>query len=240
VALLYVSWLAGMLSVLAPCVISLLPALVARNATTGKRARSPVYVVLGLGLSVFVFSILLKSTTALLGIPQATWQFISGSIVMIFGIVTLFPGLWERTSQAMRLQQASQKTTSAALQQSGAWGDALLGASLGPVFSACSPAYAVIVAVILPTDPARGLLYLGAFVAGLMATLYVVLVGGTALVQKLGWSVNPHGWFKRIMGIFFIIVGVSIILGFDKDFLGYLVQNGWFDWQMNLEHRLGL
>lgn len=237
--LLYVSLLAGMLSILAPCVASLLPALVARNSQ-GKRARSPLFIVLGLSVSVFVFSVLLKSTTALLGISQQTWQLVSGVIVVGFGLVTLFPGIWEHIAIALRLQQAGQKASSKALKQSGAWGDALLGASLGPIFSACSPTYGLIVAVILPKDPGEGLVYLAAFVAGLAAMLYLVLVGGSSVVRRLGWGINPHGWFKRIVGLLFILVGVSILTGFDKDVLSYLVEHGWFDWQMRLEQRFGL
>lgn len=237
--LLYVSLLAGMLSILAPCVASLLPALVVRNAQ-GKRARSPLYIVLGLSLSVFVFSILLKSTTALLGVSAQTWQTISGIIVIGFGIVTLFPSIWERIAVALRLQQAGQKASAKALKQSGPWGDALLGASLGPIFSACSPTYGLIVAVILPKDPVEGLVYLATFVAGLAAMLYLVLVGGSSVVRKLGWGINPRGWFKRIVGVMFVLVGISILTGFDKDILSYLVEQGWFDWQMSLERRFGL
>ncbi len=237
--LLYVSLLAGMLSILAPCVASLLPALVVRNAQ-GKRARSPFFIVVGLSVSVFVFSILLKSTTALLGVSQQTWQIVSGVIVVGFGLVTLFPSIWERVAVALRLQRVGQTASSKALQQSGTWGDALLGASLGPIFSACSPTYGLIVAVILPKDPAEGLVYLASFVAGLAIMLYLVLVGGSTVVRKLGWGINPHGWFKRIVGILFIVVGISILTGFDKDVLGYLVERGWFDWQMRLEQRFGL
>lgn len=235
----YVSFLAGVLSVLAPCVASLLPALVARSGT-GKRAHSPVYIVAGLSVSVFVFSVLLKSTTAFLGIPQQFWQLLSGTIIVLFGFVTLFPFIWEKVVLALRLDQAGYKASSAALQQRGAWGDALLGASLGPIFSACSPTYGVIVAIILPTEPVRGLMYLTVFILGLAAMLLLLLVGGSALVRKLGWSMNPRGWFRRVVGLLFIAVGISIIGGFDKDILTFAVERGWFDWQLNMEHRLGL
>lgn len=237
--LLYVSLLAGMFSVLAPCVASLLPALVARNSQ-GKRVRSPLYIVLGLSVSVFVFSVLLRSTTALLGVSQQMWQFASGLIVIGFGVITLFPRLWERLAATLRLQQAGQSASSKALKQSGVWGDALLGASLGPVFSACSPTYGLIVAVILPKDPGEGLVYLAVFIAGLAAMLYLMLVGGSSVIRKLGWGINPHGWFKRIVGILLIVIGLSIVTGFDKDILSYMVEHGWFDWQMRLEHQFGL
>lgn len=237
--LVIVAFLAGMLSVLAPCVASLLPVLVARDSS-GKRRRSPTAIVLGLALSVFVFSVILKSSTALLGIPTQLWQTISGSILVCFGIVTMFPSFWGYIAAALGIQLASQRTPREALQHHGVRADMLLGASLGPVFSACSPTYALIVAVILPTEPARGLIYLVAFVSGLAVMLYAILVGGSAFVRKLGWGINPNGHFKRIVGLLFLLAGFAIITGFDKTILGYMVSHGWFDWQMQLETRLNI
>lgn len=235
--LLFTSLLAGALSVLAPCVIALIPILLARSAD-GERNRSPFWVILGLSSSIFAFSLLLKASTLLVDIPTRTWQIVSGVIIVLFGLTYLFPSLWEKLAGLLKLQEKANKTSGKALQKKGIAGDILLGASLGPVFGACSPTYALIVASILPATPVKGLLYLLAFVAGLAGTLAVISVAGSKAVQKLGWGINPHGWFKRILGIIFLIVGVLIATGFDKEILSYVVQNGWFDWQVKLESNL--
>ena len=73
--LLFVSFLAGVLTILAPCVVSV--------------------VIAGLGASIIVFTVLLKATSLLLGVPADVWKVISGGIVVLFGVFTLFPGLWE-------------------------------------------------------------------------------------------------------------------------------------------------
>ena len=64
-ALFIASLLAGVFSVLAPCVLPLVPVMIAPSAQ--KQKRSVWWLLTGLGLSIIVFSILLKSTTALLG-----------------------------------------------------------------------------------------------------------------------------------------------------------------------------
>lgn len=235
--LIITSFIAGALSVLAPCVIALLPVLLARSSD-GTRKRSPFYIILGLSSSIFIFSIILKSTTLLIDIPTHTWQMLSGTIIVLFGLTYLFPSVWERVSMALRLQERANKTSGKALQRQGLVGDLLLGASLGPVFSACSPTYALIVASILPATPVAGVLYLVSFIAGLAVMLTLITVFGSKLVQKLGWGINPSGRFKRILGTIFVIVGLLIATGVDKQILSYVVSHGWYNWQVALESTL--
>lgn len=236
-ALLLVSFLAGILSVLAPCVIALLPILLARSAD-GQRSRSPFFIIAGLSGSIFLFSLLIKASTLLIGIPSSTWQVISGIILVLFGLTYLFPEAWEKIAGALKFQEKANKTSGKALQKKGIKGDILLGATLGPVFSACSPTYALIVASILPATPVRGVIYLTAFVAGLASMLALISIAGSKVVQKLGWGINPKGWFKRTLGVIFLIVGILIATGLDKELLAVLVENGWFDWQVSLESKL--
>jgi cytochrome c-type biogenesis protein len=236
-ALLLVSLLAGMLSVLAPCVIALLPILLARSSD-GTRSRSPIFIIGGLGVSIMIFSISLKASTLLIDIPTRYWQIVSGVIILGFGITYLFPNIWESLAMKLNLQTKANQASGKALQRKGKIGDVVLGASLGPVFSACSPTYALIVASILPATPIQGLFYLLAFVLGLSLMLGLIAVLGSKMVQKLGWGINPNGWFKRILGIIFILVGILIATGTDKQILGYIVERGWFDWQVAIESTL--
>ena len=236
-SLIILAFLAGALTVLAPCVVSLIPILLARSATGGK-SHSAVAVIAGLGVSIILFSILLKSTTLLLGIPSATWAIISGVIVAVFGLVTLFPRLWETIVLKLRLPMRAQQNMGKASTKKGVWGDILLGASLGPVFSACSPTYALIVAVILPADPLLGFVYLLTFVIGLSFMLALLAIFGRALVAKLGWGINPNGVFRKVLGITLLVIGIAIATGLDKDLLSFMVENGLYDFQINFESGL--
>ncbi len=232
--LLLVSFIAGVLTILAPCVVSIIPILLARSADgTGKR--SPLLVIFGLAASIVIFTVLLKATTFLLAIPTEVWQVVSGSIILIFGIVTLFPSLWEWVVLKTRFVFGTQDALGKAAKQRGAFGDILLGASLGPVFSACSPTYALLVAVVLPARPVEGLFYLLVFVFGLSLMLYLIAIFGQKLIKKLGWGINPRGVFKRVLGIILIVVGLAIATGFDKIVLGFFVESGAYDFQLNLE-----
>lgn len=234
IELLFASFLAGIFTVLAPCVASVIPILLARSGTAG-RPRNAFFVIAGLSVSIIIFTILLKASTALLEVPSYLWEVFSGGIVMLFGILTIFPKMWEELVLRSRFVFKAQRDLSKASIQTGVWGDVVLGASLGPVFSACSPTYALIVAVILPSTPFIGLLYLLAFILGLALMLALLAVFGYKLIRKLGWGLNPNGLFRRLLGTVLVIIGIMIVTGADKVILGLLVENGWYDFQINLE-----
>lgn len=235
--LLITSFLAGVLTVLAPCVVAILPALLARSVD-GKRSHSPYIVIGSLAASVFIFSILLKSTTLLIDIPTGVWTSISGGIIAIFGIVLLWPGLWDAVAVKLGFGLAAQKKLAGASTRRGAWGDVVIGASLGPVFSACSPTYALIVASILPATPLQGVIYLLSYIAGLSLVLGMIAVFGRALVRRLGWGLNPESVFRRTLGALLVVLGLVIMFGIDKDILAWAVEAGLFDWQVQLEQNL--
>ncbi len=75
------------------------------------------------------------------------------------------------------------------------------------------------------------------FVAGLAAMLTLITLAGSAVVKKLGWGINPKGLFKRTLAIIFIVLGVMLATGSDKKVQAFLVERGWFDWQISLESR---
>ncbi len=235
--LLLISLLAGALSVLAPCIIATLPILLTR-ASSGNRKKSPLLIIASLLTSIFLFSLLLKASTLLIAVPTRTWQIISGCIIILFGLVSVFPSLWEKFSGSLKLQIRAQKKSGAALQATGPLGDILLGASLGPVFSACSPTYALIIASILPVSPLQGIVYLLVFLSGLGIVLFIITQAGSTAVKRLGWGINPHGWFKRTLGLVFILLGLLLATGIDKKIQASFVQAGWFDWQIQLESQL--
>ena len=226
--------LAGLFSILAPCILPMLPVLLARGVD-GKQRRA-LWVIAGLTGSIFVFSVLLKSTTLLIDVPSSVWASVSGSIIIVFALSMLLPTVWERVIERFNLR--AQQGMAAAARTRGRWGDVLLGASLGPVFSACSPTYLLIVAVILPQSPLEGLVYLILFLIGLAAGLFAVAWLGSRLVKRLGWSMDPDGAFRRGIGLLLLIVGVFILTGLDKTLLSWLVSQGWYDWQVNLENWL--
>jgi cytochrome c-type biogenesis protein len=242
-ASLVLSFAAGVLTVAAPCVLPLLPIVVGGAIVQGSdahRARWRPYVIAAsLAVSVVVFTLLLKATTALLGVPPQVWQAISGGIIIVLGVDLLFPSLWDRLSTALGLQARSGAMLDRSVSRQSTTGDILTGAALGPVFSSCSPTYALIVAAVLPVSFAEGVLYVTAYAVGLAGMLLLIALLGRGLVRRLGWLANPGGWFRRTIGAIFVLVGIAVITGFDKQLQAWILDAGLYDPIAGLEELIG-
>lgn len=218
--------IAGVLTVLAPCVLPLLPVIVGGSlGPSTKEGRRRAYVIAAsLGISIVVFTLALKATTALIGVPTSVWQWVSGLILIGLGVISLLPSIWDRISAALRLQERSNARLASAQKKQGLAGAALTGAALGPVFTSCSPMYGYVIVTVLPASFAQGLLLLGAYVIGLSVTLLAIALLGQKFIGKARWAADPHSWFRRGIGLVFILVGIAIILGLDKDLQTWIIQ----------------
>lgn len=245
------AFVAGVLTTLAPCVLPLLPVIVggsvagptptAASARAGAgagvatlapakqarvAARRRAYVIAAsLGASILVFTLALKASTSLIGVPPEVWQWVSGGLLIGLGLVSLFPGLWEWISTRLQLQARTSARLGAARQREGVTGQVLTGAALGPVFTSCSPLYGYVIVTVLPADLGYGLLLLIAYVAGLSGTLLLISLLGQRAVAGARWAADPHGWFRRGLGAVFILIGVLVITGGMREIEAWLVQH---------------
>lgn len=223
--LLIVAFISGVLTVLAPCILPLLPVIVGGSITGGVDRRRAYVVSASLGVSVIVFTLVLKVSTAFIGIPQEVWQWVSGGILVALGIATIFPALWERLPLLNSVSIGSNRVMSQGYMKQSVVGDILVGTALGPVFTTCSPTYFVILATVLPAGFFMGFVDLLAYTAGLTLTLLLIALIGQRLVDRLGLASDPRGWFRRSMGALFILIGVLIFTGMQRDVEAWLLDH---------------
>jgi cytochrome c-type biogenesis protein len=244
-SLLFVSFIAGVLTVLAPCILPLLPVIIGRSLTqtndTEKgsqiRRNTPLIVCLSLALSIFIFTFLLKVSTVFIDIPQDFWKYLSAAILVFFGVFGLLGDSWATIMNKIGLAKKSNMLLGSGLQKKSLKGDIIMGAALGPVFSTCSPTYFIILATVLPTNFGTGIVYLLAYIAGLCLVLFGVSVLGQKFVKKLNILANPNGLFKKSISILFIFIGIFIATGADKKLQTTILDAGFFD-VTKIEQRL--
>jgi cytochrome c biogenesis protein CcdA len=223
--LFVISILAGILTVLSPCILPLLPVVLAGSASD-KNKLTPFIIISSLALSVFLFTLLIKATTIFLGISSAFWFALSGFLVIVIGLSFAFPSYWERVFARLNLQSKANGLMVRANRKQGMYKNVLLGISLGPIFTSCSPTYLLIVATVLPASLTSGLLNLVAYIMGLSFVLILLAFGGQKYVLRQGWLTNTHGKFRRGLGVFIVIIGLLITTGIIKNIESWLIDRG--------------
>jgi cytochrome c-type biogenesis protein len=71
-------------------------------------------------------------------------------MIIALGIITIFPNLWKSVTSKFKLSDNSNKLLNKSHEKKGMMKYVFMGFALGPVFSSCSPTYALILAIVLP------------------------------------------------------------------------------------------
>jgi cytochrome c biogenesis protein CcdA/thiol-disulfide isomerase/thioredoxin len=213
--LLLISFIAGILTIFAPCVLPLLPIIVGGSVSAETKDRlRPYLIAISLAASIILLTLLLKVSTLLIGLSPNFLDYLSGSLLIALGIVSVFPELWERLMIKLNWEAASLRLFGKSQRNKSRYiGPILIGVALGPVFASCSPTYAFILASVLPHSFASGLVYLITYSLGLVITLLGISLLGKRLISRFGWALDTHGWFRRAIGVMFIAIGLVILLG---------------------------
>lgn len=191
------------------------------------RRRHAYIVCASLTVSLVVFTLLLKASTIFIALDPRVWTTISGTLVILLGISMLVPSLWERVETRLHLSKTSHMFLQKARAKDNKTVSAILvGAALGPVFSSCSPTFVWLVAQVLPVSPLEGFIYLVLYCVGMAACLLAISLLGQRLTRHIRWVSDPTGPFQKIVGILFIVVGLAVLTGLDREIQSLWVSYG--------------
>ena len=221
------SLLGGVLTILAPCVLPLLPVIIG-GSLADKNPLRPYVITTSLALSVVLFSLILKASTALINVPPSVWKWLSGGIVLFFGLTLLFPHAWERIASQFKFGNKSQQALQKSSHHKGLIGMVLMGMALGPVFASCSPAYFLILGTVLQESWFWGIINLVVYAFGLSVVMLLIALTGQKFMGSLKKAADPKGLFKKCLGALFILIGFGIIAGYDKKVEAWIISQGYF------------
>jgi cytochrome c biogenesis protein CcdA len=194
---------------------------------------------LSLGVSIFLFTLLIKFSSLLLGLSSDFWAKLSGIIIISLGVFNLLPSLWVNLTSQFKLINKTEDNLAQSYKTESALEPILTGLALGPVFSSCNPIYLFIVSVLLPKSFLVGLLNLLAYCLGLSMVLILVSLGGQKILAKFKWASNPKSFFRRIIAVVFVATGIFIFSGIDKKIEAWILNNNsLFSKYLQLEQKI--
>src|SRR3990167_6237732 len=224
-----ISVIAGFLTVLTPCVLPILPVVLGSSVLpSDTSSRKPFIVISSLIASVFVFTFILKVSTAFIGIPEYMWRYLSGVIIFIFGFSLVYPDIWSKLTSKI-FTQSNNLLNQSYKKRDRWWGDIALGVALGPIFTTCSPTFFLILATVLPASLPLGIVYLLAYCFGLAIALLLITFIGQRILVKISVISDPNSNFKKVLGWIFVILAVLIATGMIKKIETKILDAGFFD-----------
>ncbi|MBK7900477.1 MAG: cytochrome c biogenesis protein CcdA [Azonexus sp.] len=216
---------AGGLSTLSPCVLPLVPILLA-TAVAAHRL-GPFALAGGLALSFTVVGVLVASLGVAVGIDQGALRNVAAILLLGFGLVLLSGRLQERFAAATSGLSGAGQSLLARITLDGLPGQFVLGLLLGVVWSPCvGPTLG---AAITLASQGRDLLQVTALMAvfGIGAALPLVILGVAsrqALGRMRGRLLAAGKAGKRLLGGVMLLLGLLILSGLDKRFEAWILS----------------
>ena len=202
--LLGIGLLAGVIAAVSPCVLPVLPIVLAGGAAGGRRR--PYAIIAGLVASFTVFTLSASALLSALGLPQDTLRDVAIALLFLVAATMFVPRLGEVIEAPLaRLSRRPSGDLG---------GGFVLGASLGLVFVPCAGPVLATVTVLAAQHRFSGTLVLLTlcYALGSGAVLLLIALGGQRVASRLRAT---RDWWRPALGA--VMAGAAIAIAFNLD-----------------------
>ena len=209
---LALAFVAGVITILSPCVLPLLPMILA-TATQNGRAR-PVGVIVGFIAAFSAATLALSTLVRTLSVPPDINRTLSAVVLVALGLVLVLPPMqlmFERLTGGLAGRAPATATA-------GFGGGLVVGLGLGLAWTPCvGPIMASVITLALNQNVGPGAVAVTlAFSLGTALPMAAVLFGGRRLVHRLDWFQRHAASIQRVFGAVLLLTGLAIWFGWDR------------------------
>lgn len=224
-ALFFLAVAAGFLTILAPCILPVLPILL---GTAGGRSKwRPLMIVAGFVAAFAVIGAALATAGTFLGISNDALRTVAGVVLLLFGLALLFEEAWAKlaakiepalTGLGLRLSGDAARKTDAA-------SGLLVGLSLGLVWAPCAgPILGTILTLAANTkDFLTTLLLMFAYAFGAGLPMLGIAYGSHRVQERLKAAGSAWKTLNRVLGALVILTSLAILTGYDRIAVAWLL-----------------
>jgi cytochrome c-type biogenesis protein len=219
------SLVAGSLSTLSPCVLPIIPILLA-TAVAAHRL-GPIALASGLALSFAVLGVAVASAGAAFGLDPVLLRRIGAVFLIAFGVLLLSSRLQQRFSGAASGISVFGEGLLSRLPLQGLAGQFVLGLLLGVVWSPCvGPTLGAAISLASQgSDLEQVALTMAFFGVGAVAPMILLgLVSRQALMRVRGRLLAAGAVGKGLLGAVMVALGVLVLTGVDKSFEAFALD----------------
>ena len=216
------AYLGGVLTILSPCVLPVLPFVFARSEQSFRRSALPI--LLGMAATFTVLASLAAVGGAWLVDVNQYGRYAAMALLLLLGLALIFPSWSERMMRPFvvlggRLQQRADE-------QGSIKGSLLLGVAVGFLWAPCAgPILGLVLAgAALNGANLHSALLLLTFAAGAATSLGVALLASSRVIAWMKRSFGVEEWVRRVLGVAVVSGIVVIAFGWDTRFLAHFTS----------------
>jgi cytochrome c biogenesis protein CcdA len=214
---LALSYAAGALSTLSPCVLPLLPIIL--FGALEQHVWGPVALAAGLSASFASVGIFLASLGFGIGLDPTAFRLAVAALMLIIGSVLVVPALESRFALAAAPVAMGGQALIDRLRPSGIGGQFALGMLLGAIWSPCSgPTLGAAIGLAAQSETVgRAAVVMAMFSLGAATPILALAYGSRqAIFARRDLLARVSRIAKPLMGVTLVSVGVFVLTGFDK------------------------
>jgi len=218
--LLVLSYLAGMLTIVSPCILPVLPFVFARADQPFLRSSLPL--LLGLALTFAGVAVLAAVGGAWVVQANSYGRLLAMVLLALFGLALLWPRLADQSTRPLvalgnRLSRGVDQGSAG----SGVASSFVLGIATGLLWAPCAGPILglVLTGAALQGANVKSAFLLLAYAAGAATSLALVLLVGGRVFAALKSSLGAGEWIRRALGVAILASVAAIALGLDTGFL---------------------
>lgn len=217
------SFLAGVVTVLSPCIFPVLPFLLSGGVSGGKRR--PFGIILGFITSFTFFTLTLSTIVRLTAIPADFLRGFAVILLGIFGLFLLVPKLqvWFEIAVSRFIPKGKHSSQN---NKEGFVPGVLIGLSLGLVWTPCvGPILASVVTLAASSSVNAASVFITlAYSLGTGIPMLGIMLGGRTIVERFSWFKTQSARIQKSFGMLIIVMAIVMSLGFDRKFEAWVLD----------------
>ena len=223
--LILYSFLAGIITVLSPCILPILPIVLSNATVTGTgKSRRPFGIIVGFIASFTFFTLFLSSIVKATNIPA---DFLRNSSIVIIALLGLslissrFQVLVEKAFSFFANKINTNKNTGA-----GFGSGFLVGLSLGLLWTPCvGPILASVITLAISGQVTLSAFFITmAYATGTAIPMFIILNTGRRLFDTHPWIIQNTTKIQKVFGFITIFLSLSLYLNWDRSFQSYILD----------------
>lgn len=218
--LIVFAFLAGIVTILSPCILPILPIVLSGSLVSGKRR--PFGITLGFIASFSFFTLTLSAIVRATGLPADSLRSLAVIIIFIFGLSLIFP-----QTQAFIEKLFSRFANLFPQVGSGdGFGSGILvGLSLGLVWAPCvGPILASVITLAVSSNINLAVVLITlAYATGTAIPMLAITYGGRQLLQKGPWLLTNTQKIQRGFGVVMMMTAIAIFFNADRAFQTFIL-----------------